>query len=574
VGKTPAEVQAILADPRYDPYQPAPVLKDASDQTIQFLEEHQSEFPGVSVQAVTSRSYPQGGGVGTHVLGYAGGISASELKVNRGKGYTLSSTYGKAGIENYYQEQLRGTSGYQALEVNAKGEVLGVLKAKQPVPGNTVVLNIDLGLQQALQQALEAQILADRQTVDKRSGKIPPAPNGAALVMDPHTGAVLAMASYPSYDLNAWLGGISQSQLASILSSGALNNYALQGLYTPGSTFKMITATASLSKGLFAANQYVNDTGTFKVQSSACAAGGAGCEFHDDEEGGVGLVNLPGALTTSSDYYFYNLGYLFSIQPSKFGRTPIQDTAAGYGIGMPSGVDLPGEALGRVDSQALRQRLHALSPTGYPNTSWYVGDDIEMAFGQGSTVVTPLEMATAYSTLLNGGTRYAPQLAAGIVSPAGRLLERNQPKVTGHVALSPAITDPIVQGLLGVVMSSSGTAHQVFQDTAHFDLNSFPVGGKTGTASNQPGQEPNSWFVGFGPGSDPRYVVVCVIDQGGYGASAAAPVVANTFNYLVTNPVGPVRFPTAQDPASTSPPATQPPAGTPPPSTATTTSTP
>ena len=560
-GQTPAKVQEILNNPKYDPYQPAPIQVNASPATIQFLQEHSAEFPGVSVQSTTSRIYPQGGTVGTQTLGYVGAISAQQLAQNPGQGYTQTSSFGESGIEEFYQSELKGSPGYQAIEVNAQGQVVGIVKQKTPTPGNTVVLNTDLGLQQTLQNALAQQILIDRQTVDKRSGKVPPAPNGAALVMDPHTGAILAMASYPTYDLNQFVGGISQANLNSILQSGALNNYAISGLYTPGSTFKMVTATAALQSGLISAGQYVNDTGTFTVPT--CVAGGAGCVFHDDENGGLGEVNITSALTQSSDYYFYNLGYLFGVQTSKFGQTPIQEAAAQYGLGVASGIDLFGESVGRVDSQAVRQKLHAASPANFPNTNWYVGDNIEMAFGQGSTVVTPLEMAIAYSTFLNGGTRYAPEVAAGLVSPSGELIRQYQPKVTGHVALTPAISDPIMQGLIGVVNNSNGTAYGTFQQYAHYNQASFVVGGKTGTASNSPGQEPNSWFVGFGPGTNPSYVIVCVIDQGGYGANAAAPVVATTFNYLATNPVGPVKFPTASSPPSLNPPTTVPPAGTP-----------
>ncbi len=568
-GQTPAQVEKILGDLRYDPYQPAPIVTDAPAATIQFLQEHQSEYPGVSVQSVTSRFYPQGGQTAAHILGYIGAISPSELAANKKSGYTIASSFGKTGIEQFYQQQLRGTAGSQALAINARGEFVGVVKQTPPVAGNTVVMNIDLGLQQTVQTALEQQILADRQTPDPRSGKLPPAVNGAVLVMDPHSGAILAMASYPTFDLNSFVGGISQSDLSGILSSGALNNFAISGLYTPGSTFKMITATASLQNGLMAANQPVNDPGRFIVPNCQ-AAFGAGCVFNDDEAG-AGLVNLPGALTVSSDYYFYNLGYLFSVQESKYGTEPIQKTAAAYGLGVPSGIDLTGASTGRVDSAAVRQQLHAASPKNFPNTTWYVGDNIEMAFGQGSTVVTPLEMAIAYSTLLNGGTRYAPQVAAGIVSPNGKVAYKYTPRVTGHISLNPGITDPIIEGLLGVVNDPHGTAFPSFQQYAHFDMKSFQVGGKTGTASNVKGQEPNSWFVGFGPGTNPSYVVVCVIDQGGYGASAAAPVVANIFNYLAVNPVGPVVFPTGSSPPSNTAPSTVPPAGTPPPTTTTTT---
>jgi len=556
--QTPAQVQAILNNAKYDPYQPAPIQTNASAATIQFLQEHPEQFPGVSVQETTSRTYPQGGTSGTHVLGYVGAISPTQLTENKGKGYSQASAYGQSGIEQFYQSPLRGTNGSQSLEVNAQGQVAGVVSQTNPIPGDTVVLNLDLGLQQTLQTALEQQILADRQSVDKRSGKVPPAPNGAAIVMDPRSGAILAMASYPTYDLAQFVGGITQANLNGILGSGALNNYAISGLYTPGSTFKMITATAALQNGLIGAGQYVNDTGTFTVPS--CIAGGAGCVFVDDEAGGVGEVNITGALTASSDYYFYNLGYLFAAQTTKYGKQPIQDVAAQYGLGQASGIDLLGGSVGRVDSAIERQKLHASAPKAFPNTTWYQGDNIEMAFGQGATAVTPLEMAIAYSTFLNGGTRYAPEVAAGLVSSSGELIRQYPPRVTGHVALTPAISDPILQGLLGVVQSPNGTAYETFKQYAHFNEATFSVGGKTGTASNAPGQEPNSWFVGFGPNPNPQYVVVCVIDQGGYGASAAAPVVAQTFNWLSTNPVGPVKFPTASSPATATPPTTNPPA--------------
>jgi len=556
--QTPAQVQAILNNVKYDPYQPAPIQTNASAATIQFLQEHPEQFPGVSVQETTSRTYPQGGTAGTHVLGYVGAISSTQLTENKGKGYSQASAYGQSGIEQFYQSPLRGTNGSQSIEVNAQDQVAGVVAQTNPIPGDTVVLNLDLGLQQTLQTALEQRILIARQTVDERSGKVPPAPNGAAIVMDPRSGAILAMASYPSYDLAQFVGGITQANLNGILGSGALNNYAISGLYTPGSTFKMITATAALQKGLISAGQYVNDTGTFTVPS--CIAGGAGCVFLDDEVGGVGEVNITGALTASSDYYFYNLGYLFAAQTTKYGKQPIQDIAAQYGLGQASGIDLLGGSVGRVDSAIERQKLHASAPKAFPNTTWYQGDNIEMAFGQGATAVTPLEMAIAYSTFLNGGTRYAPEVAAGLVSSSGELIRQYPPRVTGHVELTPAISDPILQGLLGVVQNPKGTAYEVFKQYSHFSPANFSVGGKTGTASNVPGQEPNSWFVGFGPNPNPQYVIVCVIDQGGYGASAAAPVVAQTFDWLATNPVGPVKFPTASSPASATPPTTNPPA--------------
>jgi penicillin-binding protein 2 len=242
-------------------------------------------------------------------------------------------------------------------------------------------------------------------------------------------------------------------------------------------------------------------------------------------------------LTVSSDYYFYNLGYLFWNEQSKYGQTPIQNVAAEYGLSEPTNIDLPDESQGRVDSPEVRKELHAEAPKAFPYVTWFTGDNIEMAFGQGTTALTPIAVANAYATFANGGTRYAPEVAAAIVNPHGRVVIRYTPHVTGHVSLPPSIRDPILQGLTGVVDDPRGTAYPAFQKYFHHSLASFPIAGKTGTASNAYNEEPNSWFVGFGPTTHPQYVVLCVIDEGGYGADASAPVVAKTFNYLVTHPV-------------------------------------
>ena len=188
----------------------------------------------------------------------------------------------------------------------------------------------------------------------------------------------------------------------------------------------------------------------------------------------------------------------------------------------------------------MRITLHAQAPLAFPNTTWYTGDNVEMAFGQGSTAVTPIGMATAYATFANGGTRYSPEVAAAVVGPHGNVVARYLPRAAAHVSLPPSVRNPILQGLIGVVNNPSGTAYGTFHHVANFNLRNFLIAGKTGTASNAPGLEPNSWFVGFGPVQHPKYVVLCVVAQGGYGADAAAPVVARAFNYLVAHPIKPV----------------------------------
>jgi penicillin-binding protein 2 len=564
VGQTTKQVQASVNNNQYSPYEPVPVAVGVTPATVQFLQTHPSEFPGVSVQTVAQRTYPQGGTTGTQVLGYVGDISSSYLAAHPNQGYTQGSQIGVSGIEAQYETYLKGVAGRQALSVDASGNVVGTLSSTAPQIGDTVVLNADTGLQEEVQNDLQNQILSDRKTVDAVDGRIPPAPNGAAIVMNPQNGQVLALASYPSYDLNEWVGGISSANYTALQASGAENDEAIEGLYTPGSTFKLVTATAALQDGLITPSYTYDDTGTFKIDGcpSPGVVSDTGCVLHDDPGDSGGVYDVTGALTVSSDSFFYKMGELFWEQQSKYGQTPIQNQATAYGEGTITGIDLPGEAQGWIDSYLTRARLHAEAPKGFPYAaSWHTGDNIEMAFGQGETVLTPIEQAVAYSTFANGGTRYAPQVASEVVDPVtGKVIKKLAPQVTGKVAISPANYSAILQGFEGVISSPHGTGYQDFQGFPA----SWNLAGKTGTASNQAGLEPNSWFVAFGPNPNPTYLVLAVIDQGGYGAQAAAPLVRNIFNYIAANPSlnGAVKTPTPASPPSNTAPAANPPLGT------------
>ncbi len=571
VGETPKAVQDAVNNVQYSPYEPVPVATGVSVSTVQFLQTHQAEYPGVSVESVAQRTYPQGGTTGTQILGYVGDISSSYLAAHPNNGYTQGSQIGVSGIEAQYETYLRGVTGRQALSVDATGNVVGTLSTTAPQIGDTVVLNVDNGLQQQVQNDLQQQILADRNTLDTVDGKYPPAPNGAAIVLNPQNGQVLALASYPSYDLNQWVGGISQSNFTALQQSGAENDNAIQGLYTPGSTFKLVTATAALQHGLITPSWTYDDTaasgGSFKIDG--CPSPGVtldtSCFLHDDPGDSGGVFNVTGALTVSSDAFFYRLGELFWEQQGQYGQTPIQNEATDYGEGTVTGVDLPGEAQGRVDSFLTRAKLHAEVPSVYGPAMWHTGDNIEMAFGQGETVLTPIEQAVSYATFANynaatqSGTRYAPEVASEIVDPTtGKVVKKMAPKVTGHVSISPSNYSAMLQGFEGVVANRNGTGYQAFQG---FPAN-WNLAGKTGTASNQAGQEPNSWFVAFGPNPNPQYLVLAVIGQGGYGADAAAPLVRNIFNYIYTNQdqvAGVIKTPTpASPPSQTAPPQTAP----------------
>lgn len=547
LGQTPGQLRRALANPRYSPYKPVPVLSNAPMVDVLFINGHRSEFPGVSIVQATQRTYPQveapsypgGNAAGypaSHVLGYVGTVTAAELAAHPHQGYSGASQIGQSGLEAQYQPYLRGVPGRQQLEVDAQGQVAGTLNAKPAQAGDNLVTNLSLGLQQEADTALAQQITALRGTVDPSTGRPIAATNGAAVVIDPQSGAVLAMASYPSYNPSIWTGGITQANYNALTASRALNDFAIGGQYTPGSTFKLSTATAALRTGLWSPNATYDDTGNFTIPNCV-----GKCSFHGAGHEALGNINVATALSASDDVFFYNLGYQFYTRAATYGQTPIQDVAAEYGLGQPTGIDLPGEASGQVDSPSLRQQLHKLSPSGYPNASWYVGSNLQLAFGQGLTEMTPVQQAVAYATFANGGTRYAPEVGAAIVSPGGKVIRRITPKVTGHVALPASVRNPMLAGFEGVVDQPVGTGYGAFQG---FPLGTFPLAGKTGTASRT-GKEPTSWFVAWGPVPDPRYVVVVVIDQAGYGATGAAPVARSIFDYLLSHPVGPVQVPPA-----------------------------
>ena len=568
IGETTAQVDAAIADPQYSLYKPVPVLSNAPLTDILYIREHQADFPGVSSVATTQRNYPQSeipgpaqtGYPAEQVLGYVGTINQTELSSRQSEGYQAGDPFGQAGLEYQYESELRGIPGQQQLEVNPSGQVVGTLKTTPATPGDNLVTNIDTNLQQVVDNALATQVLYVRRTPDPVGGKARPAPDGAVVVLDPQNGAVLAMASYPNYDPSVWVNGFpSNAAYQAFQATGAENNYAIDGLYAPGSTFKLVTSTSALSTGLITPSTAFDDTGSYTAPNCT----GPDCTLKDDVgDKPFGDIDLTTALTVSSDAFFYAIGAEYWDARNVYGDTPIQDQAAAYGYGMATGIDLPNEDSGLVDSLAVRTKLHAQYPKGYPNTpSWYTGDNMELAFGQGSTVVTPLQQAVAYATFANGGTRYAPEVVAAVVSPDGKMVKRIAPKVTGRITYSPAEYAAMMAGFEGVVNQPNGTAYTAFKGL------DFPGGlaGKTGTASVN-GEEPTSWFVGFGPVADPQYVVVSVINQGGYGADASAPVVRQIFAYLAAHPETAPGIPPAQNimqstspvplPTLTPPPAT------------------
>jgi penicillin-binding protein 2 len=554
---TTQDIYNDLSNNQFSLYEPVPILENAPLGDVLYIGEHAAEFPGVSVTSGTQLTYPNTT-AGAQMLGYVRQINGPELKAHSAEGYQLGDEYGQDGLENEYESYLRGKPGTNDVEVNAQGQVVGSLGQTQPKAGDDVVTNIDSGLEQELQTSLDTKIQSLSGTVDTSTGQVEHPTGGAAIALDPQTGAVLALVSAPTYNPTFWNQPvITQARLDSL--GGKQNDNAIDGFYTPGSTFKLATATAALQTGLIGPNSRYYDNGSFTIPG--CQAGGADCNPLHDNDGEVpdADINVSEALTVSSDDFFYNIGAEFwddYKNNGQYGEQPIQTAAAGYGYGTRTGIDLPGEDAGyyaRVDSPTIVAKEHAQDPSVYKYGTWSTGQNIEMAFGQGGTAITPIEEAVAYATFANGGTRYVPQIAAGIVTPTGKVVKTFAPKVAGHVVLSAADHQAMLSGFIGAVQSNApgdeGTAAASFQG---FDFTKLSLAGKTGTASASE-QVPTSWFVGWGPVSNPQYLIVVVIEKGGYGASAAAPVAEDGFNYLLANPVTPVNL---------KPPATSP--GTPP----------
>jgi penicillin-binding protein 2 len=526
-----SQINEDLNDQQDSLYEPVPVAVGVPDTTILELTEHPTEFPGVTVNYVAERTYPAGG-VGAAMLGYVADITSSQLRALAKDGYLASDVIGQSGVEAQYESWLRGKPGTQVLEVDALGETVGTESETAPTPGDDIVLNIDAGLEAALQQALANQIATLRQSPST------PANSGAAVVIDPQTGAVLAMVSDPTYNPEWWVGGMSTShytELTNPSSQYPLLNRAIQGLYQPGSTFKLATATAALNDGLISPYTYVTDPGSFTIPDCS-----GQCTFLNNDGESCGSCDITTAITMSDDVFFYTLGYDFWADSKQYGSEPIQKLAAEYGFGQPTDVDLPGEYYGQVDSPELRIQQHKEDPSAFPDTYYGPGDALETAFGQGETVITPLQLANAYATFANGGTRYEPEVAAAIVSPGGKVVRVFKPQVLGHVSLPASTYDAIFKGLVGVVESHMGTGYLAFNG---YPYSKLPLAGKTGTAttSSNPNAAPTALFVAFGPATGntgaPQYCAAVVIPQAGYGADAAAPVVRSVFQYLIAHPL-------------------------------------
>jgi penicillin-binding protein 2 len=468
------------------PSAPVTLQRDVDSDLVYYLQERQAQFPGVAVQRIFVRRYPNGT-LGAHLFGNVGEINEEDLKDPRYKGLKPGDLIGQDGVESEYDRYLRGRAGQTRVQVDSLGRPTpgGQLSAVPPKPGNNLQLSIDSQIQAAGEGGLAARGLP-----------------GGFVAMDMRNGQVLGLGSFPTFDPSIFTKPLTQSQYKSLVSedTGApLADRAIAGLYPTGSTFKPVTAMAALTGGVITPDTPITDGGSLTV---------GGITF--ENAGGVahGTISLPTALQVSSDVFFYTLGLRMN------GTLQLQKWAKRFGLGTPTGIDLPGETSGLIPSPAWRNRLYRKGLTDRP---WSAGDNINLSVGQGDVQVDPLQLATAYAAIGNGGTLVRPHVGMQVVDTAGRVVQEIDPSPRRHIPIDPTYRSAILSGLHAAAQSPGGTSYQVF---GGFPV---PVAGKTGTAE-RPGQEDQSWYSVMAPYPNPRIVVTVTVERGGFGVDSAAPI--------------------------------------------------
>ncbi|MGV3760655.1 MAG: penicillin-binding protein 2 [Actinomycetota bacterium] len=528
---TVAELEDRIADQRYSPYVPVPVASDVPEDLKIWIDERHAELPSVAAERVAVRRYPYGP-LAAHILGYTGKVTKEELEVvpeNTTKPYTLNDAIGKSGIERMYEDDLRGTPGVTLLEVDTEGNTIRVIPegTTAPVPGDDIVLNLDIDVQAAAEQALQTSLsrAAER---PPRGGDLPNVGKvGSTVVLDPNTGGVIAMASLPGFDPTEFVDGISEMEWARLSDPAnfyPLNNWALQGQYAPGSTFKPFTAWAAQTAGLVTPESTVNDTGVFEVPGCR----GESCRFRNDGSKAYGIVDLRRSLTVSSDFYYYNLGARFWIEQEALGGPErFRELLEQWGFGTETGIDLPAEQPGRIPSPAWLkgwcEQVECVTDV------WRTGDNVNMSIGQGNVLVTPLQLAVAYAAVGNGGRILQPQVVREVLDGVtGEVKRTVEPVVRTTLDMQPGWQQAIADGLVGVTTREGGTAVGAF---AGFPSDQYPVAAKTGTAQVAR-KAPTAVFGAVGPAGAPQYAVSVLLEESGYGGSVAAPVARRLFDVL------------------------------------------
>ena len=489
LGKTREQIHKRYRDEikTNPPGSPITLADDVSDDVAFYIQEHQFDFPEVDINRVFVRRYPQGTEA-AHLLGSVGEVTADDLKQHPDEGLEPGDTIGKGGLEQQYDSVLRGQPGETRIQVDSTGQIKGQLKSSVPEPGKTLRLTIDPKVQQAGEAGLASIGLP-----------------GGFVAMNVNSGEVLGIGSAPTFDPTIFTHPITQSQADALFSEeqGApMFNRAISGNYPTGSIYKPITALAALSDGTITPSTVVNDTGSVTIADQ---------RFQNAGNEANGPVSMQSALTVSSDVYFYELG-------AKLNRNnQLQKWSKLFGIGIPTGIDLPGESAGFLPTKAAVNKINKDNPKDPYAAPWVIGDNIQLAIGQGSLQTNPLQMATAYAALGNGGKILKPRLNLEEEDSAGRVLKESSPEVVRRFKINPAYRDVIMSGLHDAAQTPSGTSYKVF---GGFPV---PVAGKTGTAQRPPNGD-QAWYAVLAPYPNPKIVVVTTIEQGGFGADTAAPV--------------------------------------------------
>ncbi len=484
-------VQAQLEAARTSGLAQVRVKGDLSWDEMALVETFQPEMPGALIQVQPKREYRQKGRA-CHVLGYLGEINEAQMKSGRFPNYKMGDALGKCGIEAAWEKYLRGQRGYRRIEVDAYGRELGQLDRQFPTPGGNVVLTLDSRLQQEAEDCL--------------AGKA-----GAIVALDPRSGKILAMASSPTYSPEAFERGLTsyEWQTLSKRKDHPLENRVIKGQYPPGSTFKIVMATAALEEKVVTPSTTFDCTGTMPFGQH---------EFHCWRKGGHGTVNLHRALVESCDIYFYQVG-------RRLGIDRIAKWSKLFGLGSPTGLHLDREMPGLVGSPAWKlARFHK---------PWHEGDTLSVAIGQGYNLATPLQMAQVVEAIANGGRIYEPRLVEKVDSPAGEVIFQPAPVLKSQMHISPGTLDQVRKGLSGVVNEERGTGRGA-------QIPGLEVAGKTGTAQivtlekekrerDRRGKtsyhyENHAWFVAFAPVEDPEIAVAVLVEHGGGGGAVAAPL--------------------------------------------------
>lgn len=457
--------------------------RDAPFAIFAAVEESRAELPGIEVQVEPLRHYPNDS-LAAHLLGYAGEISGPELDSLAAAGYRPGDLIGRTGVECRYEDYLRGQDGVEYVVVNARGQRVSTLKesgARAPVPGQDLVLTLDLRVQRALEEAMAG------------------VPRGAAVALDPQDGGILGLVSRPAFDPNEFSHGLTHARWKELSEGGAdpLLDRAIQGVYPPGSTFKIVTMSAALARGVARPD----------TRLAPCAGGMiyGGRRFACWQRRGHGSLNLVEALQHSCDVYFYQLGL-------KVGLAGLEQTAKALGLGARTGVDLPQESRGLVPSAAYYDRR-------WGPGRWRSGLLLNLAIGQGELLLTPLQLALLAAEVANDGRPLRPHLVKRVGN--GRSFRPARPEQTG-LAAGPAVWRPVREALERAVAAGTGTAARV---------PGVPVAGKTGTAQNPHGQD-HALFVCYAPADTPRVALAFVIENAGHGGSVAAPRAATTLRRL------------------------------------------